>query len=43
MSFKNYTVQSVFYIIIHNIKQQITENEENLLFGKKVAQVSVVT
>ena len=25
------------------MKQQITENEENLFFGKKIAQVSVVT
>ena len=25
------------------MKQQITENEENLFLGKKIAQVSVVT
>ena len=25
------------------MKQQITENEENLFFGKKIAQVSVIT
>ena len=33
----------LFDIIIHKMKQQITENEENLFFGKKIAQVSVVT
>ena len=33
----------LFYIIINKMKYQITENEENLSFGKKNAQVSVVT
>ena len=26
----------LFYIIIHKMKQQITENEENLFLGKKM-------
>ena len=33
----------LFYIIINKMKQQITKNEENLFFGEKNAQVSVVT
>ena len=32
----------IFYIVINNIKQQITEHEKNLIFGKDIAQVSVV-
>ena len=31
-----------FYIIINQIKYQLTENEENLFFGEKIAHVSVV-
>ena len=33
----------LFYISINKMKQQITENEENLFFRQKIAQVSVVT
>ena len=32
----------LFYIIMNKMKQQITENEENL-FSEKIAQVTVVT
>ena len=33
--------EKLFYIIINKMKQQITENEENLFFEKKIAQVTL--
>ena len=37
------TLIFIIFIIINKMKQQITENKENLFFGIKIAWMSVVT